>query len=94
MFVGKLTTWSGEPIHNATILIKNDQSCPEDQIIGSGITDKTGRFNVYTISKVWNEESNIVRFYAVFNNDDQFSASISKSIIHVIYPTFAEKCEI
>lgn len=93
VFVGKLTTNSGEPIYNATVLIKNDQNCPDDQIVGKGITDKTGRFNVYTISKIWNENDNLVMFHAEFNGDEKYSSSVSENVIYVIYPYFAEKCE-
>jgi len=93
VFVGKLTNNSGEPIHNATVSIKNDQNCPDDQIVGTGITDKTGRFNVYTISKIWNEKDNLVRFHAEFNGDEKYLASSSNDIIYVIYPSHAQKCE-
>ena len=93
VFVGKLTNNSGEPIHNATVSIKNDQNCPDDQIVGTGITDKTGRFNVYTISKIWNEKDNLVRFHAEFNGDEKYFASSSNDIIYVIYPSHAQKCE-
>ena len=93
VFVGKLITISGEPIHNATIFIKNNQSCPEDQIIGQTQTDKTGKFYVYTISKIWNEKENRVSFYAEFNGDEKYSPSESESRTYVIFPKLAEKCE-
>ena len=93
VFVGKLTNNSGEPIHNATVSIKNDQNCPSNQIVGVGITDKTGRFYVYTMSEIWNEKDNVVRFHAEFNGDDRYLASISNDIVYVIYPSLAQKCE-
>lgn len=94
VFVGKLTTNLGEPINNATISIKNNQNCPSDQIIGTGLTDKTGRFYVYMISEIWNEEDNLVKFHAEFYGDEKYSTSISNDVIYVIHPSLAEKCEI
>ena len=94
VFVGKLTTNSGESINNATISIKNNQDCPADQIVGTGITDKTGRFYVYTISKIWNEENNLVKFHAEFSGDEKYLASTSNDVIYVIYPSLAQKCEV
>jgi len=93
IFVGKFTTDSGKPIYNATIIIKNDQNCPDDQIVGQGITDKRGKFSVYTISKVWNEKDNRVTFHAEFNGDEKYSASVSENRMFVIYPEHAQKCE-
>ena len=93
VFVGKFTTDSGKPIYNATIIIKNDQNCPNDQIVGLGITDKRGKFSVYTISKVWNEKDNRVTFHAEFNGDEKYSTSVSENRMYVIYPEHAQKCE-
>jgi hypothetical protein len=93
VFVGKFTTDSGKPIYNATIIIKNDQNCPDDQIIGQGITDKGGKFSVYTMPKIWNEKDNRVTFHAEFNGDEKYSASISENRMYVIYPEHAQKCE-
>ncbi len=93
VFVGKLTSISGEPIHNATISIKNNQNCPSDQIVGQALTDKTGKFYVYTISKVWNEKDNRITFHAEFNGDENYSSSTSEDRTFVIFPKLAEKCE-
>lgn len=93
VFVGKFTTDSGKPIYNATIIIKNDQNCPDDQIIGQGITDKGGKFSVYTMPKIWNEKDNRVTFHAEFNGDEKYSASVSENRMYVIYPEHAQKCE-
>ena len=93
VFVGKLTTDSGRPIYKATIIIKNDQSCPDDQIVGQGLTDKRGKFSVYTVPKVWNEKDNRVTFHAEFGGDEKYSASISENRMFVIFPDHVQKCE-
>lgn len=94
VFVGKLTNNVGEPIANATVFIKNNQNCPTDQIVGSGITNYMGSFHVYTISKIWNEKNNLVKFHAEFNGNERYLASVSNDLIYVIYPSHAQKCEI
>ncbi len=93
VFVGKFTTDSGKPIYNATIIIKNDQNCPDDQIIGQGITNKKGKFSVYTMPKIWNDKDNRVTFHAEFSGDEKYSASVSENRMYVIYPEHAQKCE-
>ena len=93
VFVGKFTTDSGKAIYNATIIIKNDQNCPDEQIIGLGTTDKGGKFSVYTMPKIWNEKDNRVTFHAEFNGDEKYSASVSENRMYVIYPEHAQKCE-
>lgn len=92
VFVGKLTTDSGRPIHNATIIIKNNQSCPEDQIVGAGTTGKRGEFNIYTIPQVWNSKDNRITFHAEFSGNEKYSNSISENRTFVIFPTFAQIC--
>jgi len=94
VFVGKLTNDVGDPIANATVFIKNNQNCPVNQIIGIGITDDIGSFHVYTISKIWNEKNNLVKFHAEFNGNGRYLASVSNDLIYVIYPSHAQKCEI
>jgi hypothetical protein len=94
VFVGKLTNDVGEPIANATVFIKNNQNCPADQIVGIGITDEIGSFHVYTISEIWNEKNNLVKFNAEFNGNEKYLASVSNDLIYVIYPSHAQKCEI
>ena len=93
VFVGKFTTDSGKPIYNATIIIKKDQKCPDDQFIGQGTTDKRGKFSVYTMPKIWNEKDNRVTFHAEFSGDEKYSASVSENRMYVIYPEHAQKCE-
>jgi hypothetical protein len=92
VFVGKLTTDSGKPIHNATIIIKNNQSCPEDQIVGAGTTGKRGEFNIYTIPQVWNSKDNRITFHAEFSGNEKYSNAISENRTFVIFPTFAQMC--
>ncbi len=92
VFVGKLTTDSGKPIHNATIVIKNNQSCPEDQIVGTGTTGKRGEFNIYTIPQVWDEKDNRITFHAEFSGNEKYSNTVSENRTYVIFPTFAQIC--
>lgn len=93
VFVGKLTTDSGRPIHNATIIIKNNQSCPEDQIVGTGTTGKRGEFNIYTIPQVWNSKDNRITFHAEFSGNEKYFNAISENRTYVIFPMFAQTCE-
>jgi hypothetical protein len=92
VFVGKLTTDSGRPIYNATIVIKNNQSCPEDQIVGTGTTGKRGEFYIYTIPQVWNEKDNRVTFHAEFSGNEKYSNTVSENRTYVIFPDFAQMC--
>ena len=92
VFVGKLTTESGRPIHNATIVIKNNQSCPEDQIVETGTTGKRGEFYIYTIPQVWNEKDNRVTFHAEFSGNEKYSNTVSENRTYVIFPDFAQMC--
>jgi hypothetical protein len=92
VFVGKLTTDSGRPIYNATIVIKNNQSCPEDQIVGTGTTGERGEFYIYTIPQVWNEKDNRVTFHAEFSGNEKYSNTVSENRTYVIFPAFAQMC--
>ena len=94
VFVGKFTTDSGKAIYKATITIKNDQSCPDNQIVGQGTTDKRGKFSIYAIPKVWNEKDNRVIFHAEFAGDEKYSASVSENRMFVIFPDHVQKCKI
>ena len=93
VFVGKLTSDSGKPIHNATIVIKNDQGCPLDQIIGQGVTKKSGKFSIHVIPEVWNEKDNRVTFHAEFIGNEKYSSSISEKRMFIIWPYFSQTCE-
>lgn len=92
VFVGKLTTDSGRPIHNASIIIKNNQSCPEDQIVGTGTTGKRGEFNIYTTPQVWNSKDSRITFHAEFSGNEKYSNAISENRTYVIFPMFAQTC--
>jgi hypothetical protein len=93
VFVGNLLSESGERVANAQILIKNDGSCPADNIIAQGTTDKDGRFWITTIAKVWNAKSNMIKVHAAFLGNEMFLPSISKEQIIVVYPSHAELCQ-
>lgn len=92
VFSGKLTTELGDRIPSANIIIKNDGPCPENHVIAEGITDKHGRFWIYTITKVWDELDNLIKVHAEFEGDENFLPSISYEHIIVVYPLHAEKC--
>jgi hypothetical protein len=93
VFVGKLETWDGKPIPNAKILIKsNDTPCPNDGIIATGLTDKKGRFWIYTLTKIWDEVDNLIIVHAEFEGDENYSSSVSRNQVVVVYPSHAEKC--
>ncbi len=93
VFVGKLETADGNPIPNVEIVIKSDDApCPSDGIIAKGLTDKKGRFWIYTLTKIWDETDNMITVHAVFKGDEDYSTSISRNQIVVVYPSHAEKC--
>jgi len=92
VFIGKLTINSGERIGNADILIKSDGPCPEDGIIAKGVTNKHGRFSIFTIAKIWDESDNLIKVHAEFLGNDKFEPSKSRARSIVIYPTPGEEC--
>ena len=92
VFVGKLTSETGERIPSAKILIKSDAPCPKDGILASGFTDKYGKFWIYTITKTWNESDNVIKVHAEFEGNEKFEASISDKKSIVIYPSHGERC--
>ena len=94
VFRGKLTINSGERIGNADILIKSDGPCPEDGIIAKGITNKHGRFSIFTIAKIWDESDNLIKVHAEFLGNEDLESSKSRARSVVIYPNQSEKCEI
>lgn len=95
VFVGKLETAYGKPIANAEIIIKSDDApCPSDGIVAKGLTDKKGRFWIYTLTKIWDETDNMITVNAIFNGDENYSPSISQGQIVVVYPLNAERCVI
>lgn len=93
VFVGKLETVDGKPIANAEIIIKSeDAPCPNDGIIIKGLTDKKGRFWIYTLTKIWDETDNMITVHAMFKGDESYSPSVSRYQVVVVYPSHAEKC--
>jgi len=93
VFQGKLTTESGERIPNAKIIIKNTGPCPENHIISEGITDKHGRFWIKVITQVWDKDDGLIKVYAEFKGDENFSPSVSDKYNIVVYPLKAILCE-
>ena len=86
VFAGKLTTQSGEPIPRAEILIKSDGICPLDGIIVKGMTDKHGKYWIYTLTEIWDPIDNMINAHAEFLGDDKFSSSISRHEVIVVFP--------
>ena len=85
IFSGKLTTEFGEPIPKVEILIKSDSMCPPDGIIAKGITDKNGRFWIYTLAKNWDLNDNLIKAHAEFLGDGKFSSSVSRHETIVVF---------
>jgi uncharacterized GH25 family protein len=85
VFVGKLTTSSGEPVTGATITITHDGTC-ENKTIGSIKTDKTGEFRLYTSAKIWDKKDNMIKAQAKFTGKNGFLPSSSIPRIIVVYP--------
>jgi len=92
VFRGKLTTESGQAVPGAKILIKNEGPCPNDGIIGDGITDKHGDFWILIIPKVWDESNALVKAHAEFDGNYEYSPSISSTQNFVVHPSHGEKC--
>ena len=93
VFDGKLTTAGGKIIPNAEIIITSDGPCPADGIIASGITDKNGRFRIYTMTQVWDPSDNLIKAHAEFLGDENYSPSKSYGQPIVVYPTAnTERC--
>ena len=92
VFEGKLTDYSGNPISNVSILIRSDGPCPANQIIAQGITDKHGRYKIYTITLLWNEKDGFITTFAEFPGTESFDQSVSDIQSVVVYPVNGEKC--
>lgn len=93
VFSGKLITDDGTRIPNSEIIIKSDHACTADGIIANGMTDKYGKFWIYTMPKKWNPETNLIKIHAEFLGDENYSSSISLEKIMVIYSPHTEDCE-
>jgi len=92
VFSGKLTSISGEPIPKAEIVIKSDGTCPSDGIIGKGITNKHGRYWIYTLTKIWDPTDNMIKAHTEFLGDEKFSSSISRHEVIVVFPISGDSC--
>ncbi len=92
VFSGKLTTLSGEPIPKVEIIIKSDATCPSDGIIAKGMTDKHGRYWIYTITKIWDPVDNMIHAHAEFEGNEKFSSSMSRHEVIVVYPITGKSC--
>jgi len=92
VFSGKLTTDDGTRISNSEIIIKSDHSCTPDGIIAKGVTDKYGKFWIYTMPKKWNHVTNLIKVHAEFLGDEKFSPSKSQERVMVIFSSHAEEC--
>jgi len=88
-----LKTSSGEPIAKTEIIIKIDTPCPSDGIIAKGLTDKKGRYFIMTEALIWDEKDNMIKAHAEFLGNTEYSPSISRDQIIVIYPSHGKKCE-
>jgi hypothetical protein len=92
VFEGKLTDYLGNPITNAPILIRSDGPCPANHIIAQGITDKHGRYKIFTKTLLWDEQDGLITTFAEFPGSEIFEKSVSDSQLIVVYPVKGEKC--
>ncbi len=92
VFSGKLTSISGEPIPKAEIVIKSDGTCPSDGIIAKEITDKHGRYWIYTLAKIWDPTDNLIKIHAEYFGDEFYSPSYSQDEVIVVFPISGDSC--
>jgi len=92
VFQGRLTDYLGNPIPNVSIQIRSDGSCPANHIIAHGITDKHGRYKIFTKTLLWNEQNGLISTFAEFPGTESFGRSVSDSQLVVVYPVKGEKC--
>ncbi|MDH3677681.1 MAG: hypothetical protein OEQ12_05190 [Nitrosopumilus sp.] len=92
VFEGKLTDQLGNQIPNAPILIKSDGPCPSNHIIAQGITDKNGRYKIFTKALLWDESDGLITIFAEFPGNVTFEQSVSDSQLVVVYSVKGEKC--
>ena len=92
VFEGKLTDSFGNPISNGSITIHSDGPCPANHIIAQGITDKHGRYKIFTTALLWDEQDGLITTFAEFSGNDSFEESVSDSQLVVVYPVKGEKC--
>jgi len=92
VFEGKLTDSFGNPIPYEPIMIQSDGQCPANHIIAKGITDKHGRYKIFTNALLWDEQDGLITTFAKFFGNDSFEQSVSDSQVIVVYPVKGEKC--
>jgi hypothetical protein len=92
VFEGKLTDDFGNPILHVPILIRSDGPCPSNKIIAQGVTDKHGRYKIFTKALLWDEHDGLITTFAKFPGSEFFEQSISDSQLIVVYPVKGEKC--
>ena len=92
VFEGKLTDAFGNPIPYSPILIRSDGPCPSNKIIAQGVTDKHGRYKIFTKALLWDEHDGLITTFAKFPGSEFFEQSISDSQLIVVYPVKGEKC--
>jgi len=92
VFEGNLKDNFGNPISHVPILIRSDGPCPANHIIAQGITDKHGRYKIYTKTLLWDEKDGLITTFAEFPGTESFEQSISDIQSVVVYPVKGEKC--
>ncbi len=92
VFEGKLTDNFGNPISYAPIMIRSDGPCPANQTIAQGITDKHGRYKIYTKTLLWDEQDGLITTFAEFPGSEIFEKSVSDNQTVVVYAVKGEKC--
>lgn len=92
VFSGKLLKEDGTRISNSEILVKSDNSCTPDGIIAKGMTDKYGKFWIYTMPKKWDPKDNLIKIHAEFLGSDKLVPSKSQEKVVVIFFSHAEEC--
>lgn len=93
VFEGRLLDVNGNPISDAIISIKSDGTCPADKIIAKGITDKHGRYKIFTKALLWDERDGMVTAFAEFTGSHNLKSSVSNPQIIVVYSVTGEKCQ-
>jgi len=86
VFTGNLSIES-EFIPNAEILIVGDGPCPANGIISKGLTDKYGRYHIFTETMIWDPSDNSIKIHAEYWGNEIYLPSSSQEEVIVVYPT-------
>jgi len=86
VFTGNLSIES-EFIPNAEILIVGDGPCPANGIISKGLTDKYGRYHIFTETMIWDPSDNSIKIHAEYLGNEIYLPSSSQEEVIVVYPT-------